>query len=524
MEYINTFGIFEGGGTKGLAHIGALKATEHKRIKFLGIAGTSAGSIVAALVAVGYNADELYKLDEPTTLPTDDSHTFLQQRETLPFENDFIDEFFGKQDWNKFERLKEDASKTFNNSNPLKIYLNAPGFYWRNRDLLNIIFYQKGIFSTEKFMNWLEALLAKKVIHKSGTNDTVLFQDINPDVAPDKIPLKIIATDLSNNKIKIYGQNETPTVRVAEAVAASISIPFFFQPKQIKVQNDQMIELVDGGLLSNFPAWVFDEERRKQQVDIFTPMFAFKLVERKRNNTQQPRLRKDNQTTKTPDIFSFANRIFSTTLSGDEVLETREVANLNIIPLYVNVGTFDFNLNSEQKENLYKDGQRSAENFFRSYKAPPARERMETILKILHALFLKELENNDSHLRVHIMMRTAEDKLKVVYTYNFDPDDADDRLELDLASGVCGLCWKNREIIYGDFEQIKLNMDKYQKALVRPPLKSMLSVPIFDPIETEGSLLGVLSYDSDNDLIKDFSKDTIQLLAQNSAVIVSTSF
>ncbi len=44
---LDSFGIFEGGGAKGLAHIGALKAAEVRRLKFLGVAGTSAGSIVA---------------------------------------------------------------------------------------------------------------------------------------------------------------------------------------------------------------------------------------------------------------------------------------------------------------------------------------------------------------------------------------------------------------------------------------------------------------------------------------------
>ena len=45
------FAIFEGGGAKGLAHIGALKALEGRKVDLLGVAGTSAGAIVAALVA-----------------------------------------------------------------------------------------------------------------------------------------------------------------------------------------------------------------------------------------------------------------------------------------------------------------------------------------------------------------------------------------------------------------------------------------------------------------------------------------
>ena len=59
---MKAFLIFEGGGAKGLAHIGALKAAEQRGIEPAGVAGASAGSIVAALVAAGYTADDLYDL------------------------------------------------------------------------------------------------------------------------------------------------------------------------------------------------------------------------------------------------------------------------------------------------------------------------------------------------------------------------------------------------------------------------------------------------------------------------------
>jgi len=62
---IQAYGVFEGGGAKGLAHIGALKQAEQREIKFIGVAGTSAGSIIAALIAAGYTADELYVWRKP---------------------------------------------------------------------------------------------------------------------------------------------------------------------------------------------------------------------------------------------------------------------------------------------------------------------------------------------------------------------------------------------------------------------------------------------------------------------------
>ena len=49
-----------GGGVKGAAHIGVIKALEEENIKIDCIAGTSSGSIVATLYAIGLNADEIY--------------------------------------------------------------------------------------------------------------------------------------------------------------------------------------------------------------------------------------------------------------------------------------------------------------------------------------------------------------------------------------------------------------------------------------------------------------------------------
>lgn len=53
---------FSGGGVKGAAHIGVLKALLENNIKIDAVAGTSAGSIVAAMYALGYTPEEMLKL------------------------------------------------------------------------------------------------------------------------------------------------------------------------------------------------------------------------------------------------------------------------------------------------------------------------------------------------------------------------------------------------------------------------------------------------------------------------------
>ncbi len=51
-----------GGGVRGAAHIGAIKALKENGIEIDAVGGTSAGSIVASLFAMGYTTDEMYKL------------------------------------------------------------------------------------------------------------------------------------------------------------------------------------------------------------------------------------------------------------------------------------------------------------------------------------------------------------------------------------------------------------------------------------------------------------------------------
>ena len=65
---IRAFVAFEGGGAKGVVHVGALRAIEELGIEIVGCSGTSAGSIVAALAACGYRADELIDPERGTNL------------------------------------------------------------------------------------------------------------------------------------------------------------------------------------------------------------------------------------------------------------------------------------------------------------------------------------------------------------------------------------------------------------------------------------------------------------------------
>ncbi len=66
-----------GGGVKGAAHIGVIKALEENGIKIDAVAGTSIGSIVASLYAMGYSTEkmlEIFKFFSKEIMKTDAKH------------------------------------------------------------------------------------------------------------------------------------------------------------------------------------------------------------------------------------------------------------------------------------------------------------------------------------------------------------------------------------------------------------------------------------------------------------------
>jgi NTE family protein len=54
--------VLSGGGTRGIAHLGVLKALQEKGIEISGISGCSAGSIVGAMFSAGYSPDHIYEI------------------------------------------------------------------------------------------------------------------------------------------------------------------------------------------------------------------------------------------------------------------------------------------------------------------------------------------------------------------------------------------------------------------------------------------------------------------------------
>ncbi|MBM7660879.1 NTE family protein [Bacillus mesophilus] len=199
-------GVFSGGGIKGYALIGAIQAIEDRGHTFVRMAGTSAGSILAAFLAVGYRGTEIQELMEEVDL-----QKFMDPRNT------WFPEAFTK--W---------------------ILL-----YWR-----------LGLYKGEELEKWIEdKLLAKNVR---------VFSDLPPE------RLRIVASDITNGRMIVFPDDlsrygyEPGDFPIAKALRMSAGIPYFFEPVKLGKKKDSPF-IVDGALLSNFPLWLFQETRNENK-------------------------------------------------------------------------------------------------------------------------------------------------------------------------------------------------------------------------------------------------------------------
>jgi NTE family protein len=195
--------VFEGGGVKGIAYVGALEALERRRILegIERIGGTSAGAINAVLLATGHTLEEtlgiLSKLDF----------------------NAFLDDSWG---------LVRDSKRL----------LDEFGWY-------------KGDF----FRDWIGQLIESKAGNRNAT-----FNDLSRLGFKD---LYLVGTNISTGYSEVFSTEHTPRMCVADAARISMSIPLFFAA----VRNARRDVYVDGGLLRNYAVKLFDREKYLRRAD-----------------------------------------------------------------------------------------------------------------------------------------------------------------------------------------------------------------------------------------------------------------
>lgn len=194
-DFMNIGLSLSGGGVKGIAHAGVLKAIEEENIKINYISGTSSGSIIAALYAIGYTADEIFEIFKSN----------------------------GK-------RIK----------------------YFDYKNIFKLIF---GILIKRKII--IDGLSEGKEIEKLIKEKCEEKNIIN--INNTKIPLLIPAVNVSNGEVYFFSSKLTRSnfsdniqyvnnVNIYSAVRASCGYPGVFSPYEIN--NERFI---DGGVRENIP-------------------------------------------------------------------------------------------------------------------------------------------------------------------------------------------------------------------------------------------------------------------------------
>jgi NTE family protein len=314
--------VFEGGGVKGIGLVGAVSVVEAHGYAWNNLAGTSAGAMVAALVASGYSAGELKRL-------------------------------IGNLDYAKFK---------------------DPGAIDRIPVLgpLISLWLEKGIYEGRYVKQWMQDALAAKGIHRFG--DLRMPGEIDPRY---RYKLNVITSDISNGQLVVLPNGLTKygldpdQFPVAEAVRLSMSIPFFFKPVRLGAAT-----CVDGGILSNFPVWLFDSPGEPPW-----PTFGFKLIEPgdgQPNNVESP--------------LGFAKAIIGTMMDAHDKLHVEDEDWVRTIAIpTLGVRTTEFDLSPERRDALYQSGVQAAAEFFQEwdfegYVGRYRRHRSERYLATVHRL------------------------------------------------------------------------------------------------------------------------------------------
>jgi len=190
--------VFEGGGVKGIAYVGAMQILENRDLlpHVVRTGGASAGAINALIFSLGYTPWEQLQILQSTDF------------------RDFMDRSFG---------LIRDIRRLARNF----------GYY-------------RGDF----FEQWIGHLVAERMGDPRAT-----FGDLRARGAPE---LHVIGTNLSTGFSEVFSHERHADMPLVEALRISMSIPLFFQAVRHGPRADVY---VDGGVQLNYPVKLFDRMR-----------------------------------------------------------------------------------------------------------------------------------------------------------------------------------------------------------------------------------------------------------------------
>jgi NTE family protein len=311
--------VFEGGGVKGIGLAGSLSVLEERGFAPQNIAGTSAGAITAALLAAGYRGDEL---------------------------RDIVMDL----DFRQFQdRAWEDKIPLIEKSLSLLLDL--------------------GIYEGERFYNWMKEQLAAKGVHTFGD----LVREGDEQDPRWRYDLQVVASDVTKHRLLVLPRDagelgiEPDSLEVALAVRMSMSIPIFFEP--VRFDNPKTGEahvIVDGGMLSNFPVWLFDCDTAEPPE---WPTFGLLLVEPKPMVPIEKRLPEPEHIANGPrGLLAYVKSLAQTMMEAHDRLYVQAADYARTIPIpTLGVGTTEFNMSRERKLALYDSGRSAAEDFLKTW-------------------------------------------------------------------------------------------------------------------------------------------------------------
>lgn len=197
--------VLSGGGAKGAAHIGVLKYIEEIGLPIDYIAGTSMGSIVGGMYALGYSSDEILEIISDVDWDRLISNKVDRQKISYTRKKESRSELLTIPFSVKTDK-EELQARSFKNSLPT------------------------GIVTGDNLINLFNSLSV-------GFADPVNFNDL-------PTPFLCVATNMLNGKAEILREGV-----FSKSLRASMAIPVLFDPVNI----DDVL-YADGGLVKNFPA------------------------------------------------------------------------------------------------------------------------------------------------------------------------------------------------------------------------------------------------------------------------------
>ena len=239
--------VFEGGGAKGSAFVGALTALTSAGHTTRRLIGTSAGAITATLLAAGYSPEEMLAAVNEKLNAKPRFASFMDH----PRSGDF-------------SQAQKDASDTMHVLDSVHLPAIA------GRTLLNLLLDTPlyptlfsivecgGVFGGNAFLLWLIEKLAAKGVAATDTFTT--FCDRK------QVDLSVVASDTTDMEMLVLNQRTAPEVPIAWAVRMSMSIPMIWREVvwqdawgTYRGRKKTGNVIVDGGVLSNFPIRLIDQ-------------------------------------------------------------------------------------------------------------------------------------------------------------------------------------------------------------------------------------------------------------------------